>query len=712
MNEEGGLNLGKSLGVIRRQLHVVIGISILVAGAAALKAWLEPPLFKSRFELLTEPVTLETQVISSTNSQTLSSREEIVSVEADELKLKILKNPKILSPILEKLQDKYPNLNEKSLQRSLVLTTILKSSKSGNILEVTYQHNNKNQVQDVLNEVANTYLKYSLDARQSDINQGIVFLDRQLPILREKVDQLQNKLQGLRQENNLIDPVAQAELLSAQLDKLNQEQQGVRVELAETRMLAASQQQGTSKLTQEISASVLETPRYQDLRKEILAIDVELAKQSAVWTEKNPEIQFLQEKRQNLRSLLDQESKQIGEEIQSRTSQRILELTLRDKALTQAIKGLELKIKLLSVTTRKYVDLQRELNIVTDNLTQFITKREALKIDAAQQQVPWEMLTPPHEPEALSSSIKRNLLLGTILGLLLGIASAMGLDKLSNLIYTPEEIYEIMNVPILGIIPFNKKVENTEVNHSSGFSSRNDMDTSYADHSNLLQLNSTSAFTEAFNSLYTNLCLLTPDNPIGSLVISSAGPEEGKSTVTLYLGLTAAGMGRRVLLVDTNLRNPKLHERVGLMNVLGLSDLIYRNNLDPHSIIQRSGRDDNLFVLTCGQLPPDPIRLLSSEKMKSLMKRLHDSFDLVIYDAPCLIGLADTHLLANQTDGVVLVTALGQIQTSELENAQEQLALSRTQIWGIVANKSHSVSGFKSRFLLKEQSPPVGEYLR
>ena len=315
------------------------------------------------------------------------------------------------------------------------------------------------------------------------------------------------------------------------------------------------------------------------------------------------------------------------------------------------------------------------------------------------------MLTPPYEPRALSSGIKRNVVLGAILGLLLGIACAMAFDQLSSLIHTPEEIQEIIKRPILGIIPFNRNGENSEVNKKSIISSQNNSNRSQLSPINLLQISPSSPFTEAFNSFYTNLCLLTPDNTISSLVVSSAGLGEGKSTIALYLGLTAAGMGQRVLLVDTNLRNPKLHERVGLINVLGLSDLIYRNNLDPHTIIQRSGRDKNLFVLTCGQLPPDPIRLLSSEKMKSLMKRLHDSFDLVIYDSPHLVGLADTHLLANLTDGIVLVTALGEVQHSALELAQEQLALSRTQIWGIVANKSYLESGFQSRFLVKEQDP-------
>ncbi|MEM8778656.1 MAG: polysaccharide biosynthesis tyrosine autokinase, partial [Cyanobacteria bacterium P01_G01_bin.49] len=694
-NEEGGLNLGKLVGVVRRQTHVVVGVSFLVVTAALLKTSLEDPLFRSQVELLTEPVTFETQVLSSTNSQTLSSREETIAVEADEIKLKILKSPRSLSPIVKKLQDKYPELDYDSLERNLDLKTSIQNNDSGNILEISYQNNNENQVRDVIDEVSKAYLRYSLETRQSNIMKGISFLDRQLPVLNREVDLLQGKLQKLREQKNLIDPIVQAELLSAQLDGFKQEQQAVQIDLTEARKLdAASQQQKrVSSIIEPISASVIETERYQDLKKQLLSVETELAKQSAIWTEATPQIQLLRDQRQNLLSLLNNETQQIGEEIQISASQRILQLSLRDQALGEAIRNLELKIKDLSATTRQYVDIQRDLEIATNNLTQFIAKREALKIDVSQQQVPWQILTPPPEdPEALSSGLKRNLVLGTVLGLLLGIACAIGLDTLSDLIYTPEEIQEIIQAPILATIPFNKKVEDFDINSISNDFFREAANVTQIGQNELFQLSQTSAFTEAFNSLYTNICLSSPDKPLKSLVVSSACRGEGKSTIALHLGLIAAGVGRRVLLVDTNLRDPQLHKQVGFMNAFGLTDLIYRDDLHPHSIIQHTWREENLSVLTCGQLPPDPIKLLSSEKMKNLMYKLQESFDLVIYDAPSLVGLADTYLLANQVDGIILVTALGQIRRAELEEAQEQLAFSRTPLLGIVANKSNSGS--------------------
>ena len=691
ISEEGGLNLSRFVGVIYRQSYIVVAVSVLVGGAAFLKAWFEPPIFTSRVELLTEPVTLETQILSSTNPDTLSSREEVVSVEADELKLKILKSPRILSPVVNKLEDKYPDLNYNSLADNLDVKTTLQSTKAGNILKITYRNNNENQVRDIIHEVANTYLNYSLETRQSDIKQGIAFLDQQLPTLRKEVDLLQEKLQQLRQKNNLIDPITQAELLSNQLDSFKKEQEMVRVDLAQARMLNASQQaEITSNTTGNISASILETQRYQDLKKQLLLVDTELTKQSAIWTEETPQIKLLQEQRQNLLSLLNRETQQIEEEVQIRASQRWLELTSRDKALTQAINGLENKIKHLSATTREYAHLQRELEIATKNLTQFITKRGALRIDAAQKQIPWEILTPPDEPQAQSSGVKKNLVLGTILGFLVGIAGALCWDKLNDLIYTPEEIQEIINVPLLGNIPFDKEAIDHSIYIYNLLNARfgeasNIMESRYG---NSLQISLASTFTESFNSLYTNICFATPDNPLSCLTVSSVGDGEGKTTITCHLGLTAAVAGKRVLLVDANLRNPELHKQTGLKNVPGLTDLIYQDHLDPHSVIQQFGSEENLFVLTCGSPHPAPLTLLSSEKVKILMKELHNSFDLVIYDAPSLKGLSDTSLLANRTNGIVLVTALGQIRRSELEQVKNKLVLSRTKIWGIVVNKS------------------------
>jgi capsular exopolysaccharide synthesis family protein len=146
-------------------------------------------------------------------------------------------------------------------------------------------------------------------------------------------------------------------------------------------------------------------------------------------------------------------------------------------------------------------------------------------------------------------------------------------------------------------------------------------------------------------------------------------------------------MGQRVLLVDANLRFPTLHKRVGLMNIQGLTDVISAD-LEWSNVIERSPIEDNLFVLSAGPIPPDPVRLLASQKMQELMDQLQASFDLVIYDTPPLLGFADANLLAANTNGVILVAGLGNLKRTVFQQALEEIQVSGTPILGVVANKA------------------------
>ncbi|MGA7932883.1 MAG: CpsD/CapB family tyrosine-protein kinase, partial [Kovacikia sp.] len=145
--------------------------------------------------------------------------------------------------------------------------------------------------------------------------------------------------------------------------------------------------------------------------------------------------------------------------------------------------------------------------------------------------------------------------------------------------------------------------------------------------------------------------------------------------------------GQKVLLVDTDLRIPQLHNRLELANTCGLSHVISLD-LDAEQAIQQSPLDANLFVLTAGQVPPDPTRLLSSQKMHNLMGQFQKTYDLVIYDSPPLLGLADTKLLAAKTDGIVMVAKVGQTKSAVLTQALDEIKLSSVAVLGIVANAS------------------------
>jgi capsular exopolysaccharide synthesis family protein len=276
-------------------------------------------------------------------------------------------------------------------------------------------------------------------------------------------------------------------------------------------------------------------------------------------------------------------------------------------------------------------------------------------------------------------------------------------EKMDRVFHSPDELKDSTGLPILGRIPFEKKLKGRTTNPGA----ENALEFEFERRSYGY---SASPFLEAFRSLHANLHFLTPDHPIRSLAISSAVPGDGKSTTATFLAQAAAAMGQRVLLVDADLRRSQIHVATDLPNVWGLSNVI-SSEINADDVIQRSPVEDNLYVLTAGQVPPDPTRLLSSKKMQKLVERFQESFDLVIFDTPPMLGLADARLLATHVDGIVMVVGLGRTDRAVLTEVLYGLRMSRARVFGIIANgvKDYAASStsYYQRYYTQAPRPEV-----
>jgi len=696
-NEEGGLNLGQVGATLRRRALLIAGVTGVVATAAVLKAETDPPVYQGKFEILTKPVTGESRAVSNV-PQTLGSQEGIAPPEqVVQTTIKVLESRAILDPVIKKLQEKYQTKYPK-LDYDLIASILQIQAQQQNILEVGFKSPDPELVSDVLTLVKDAYVQYSLEERQDEVKQAIKFVDEQKQPLDERVKAWQQRLRIIRQKNNLVEPAQKAQEISNQVATLTQQRAENRVQLEQMRATYEDLKRELAQQPGERAGnSVLsENPRYQKILDQIQTVDIEVKKGAAKLTNDNPSLQFLQEQKANLLPMLTGEENRVKRDYES----RIRALEARDKSLGEKIDSFNKYLRELAVTIREYDDIQRELKIATDGLTQFSTKKQALQIEQAQSLPSWKLLDPQleevKEPRAVADSAKRNLALGTMLGLLLGTGAALVADKLSNVLYSSKDLKEATGLPLLGVVPLRKELGTLARQEAGGG----------------LQQAARASFFEVFRSLYTNILLLGSDTPIRSLVISSAAEEDGKTTVAIHLALAAAAMGQRVLLVDANLRSPTVHNRVGLMNIQGLTDVISQD-LDWNNVIERSPLEDNLFVLSAGPIPPDPIRLVASQKMQDLMSELQGAFDLVIYDTPPLVGFADANLLAANTNGLILVAGLGNLKRTIFQQALEELQVSGTPILGVIANKSkdatpasysyyqqyykHSTSGERSR---------------
>ncbi|MEQ8972298.1 MAG: polysaccharide biosynthesis tyrosine autokinase [Coleofasciculus sp. C1-SOL-03] len=660
--------------------------------------------YQGSFKLLVEPVTAEGQLrdqfLLSQNQNLDIQRVQIEKSLLDyETQIRVLQSPQILMPVIQQLQVQYPEIDYSSLKNSLSISRITyekdDKEEGTKILEVRYHDQNSNKIEFVLEELAQAYLNYSLQERQKSIQQGLKFIKAQLPDLQQQVDTLQGQLQNLRQQYNLVNPNVADQALTGHLRDIQTERLNTEIQLAETRALYQTLQK---QLTEADATAILsqEAIAYGSLIDELQKVEAEIASESPLFRADSPPMEILRERQQNLRLLLNQESQNILENIIG----QIEGLEERYNTIVKTENQINQKLEQLPIVTRQTADLERKLEVATDNLKEFLKKREALRLDAAQQEIPWQLINPPQlsstESGTLipveSTSIKRPFAVAVVLSVLLGIGVGFLVEVLHTVFHTPDEIKGATRLPILGVIPFTKKLkklpqksqqlaivaqvaELTPTPKPHRWSHNGDQAYSY----------STSPFIEAFRSLYTNIRLLSSKRAIQSLAISSAIPGDGKTTVAVYLAKTAAAIGQRVLLIDTDLRRPQLHTRLDLPNTQGLSDIIAAE-VNLQDAIQKSPLEENFFVLTAGQSLSDPIRLLSSDKMQYLMDQVSAQFDLVIYDTPPLLGLGDGNLLAAKADGTILVVGIEKTDRSLVMKAFDGLKIARASVLGIVAN--------------------------
>ncbi|MEP0781503.1 polysaccharide biosynthesis tyrosine autokinase [Microcoleus sp. ZQ-A2] len=706
-NDDDDLNLRQLLTVFRRRAIVVVGVAIAVTSAIGFWSFRQEPKYESRFQLLVEPVTAEGGKLNKL-AQVPGVTDVPYSVLDYDTQIQVLRSPNLMSPILQEIQKRYPEVS----YDSLITSTQLKIGRfeETKILEVRYRDTDAKKVREVLHQVARGYLRYSLQERQMNLKKGIEFVDSQLPQLRLRVDKLQADLQAFRQRNELLDPESQSQQLAMRVNTIEQQQVDTQVKIRENQSLYATltSQLGLQPEQAIATTSLSEAPRYQQLLNQLQEIEAKIAKESARFTEESPTIVALRNQQRNLLPLLEQESqKVIGTNLQqagvtndspssirNQLSQQLVDaanqiqvLQMRQKAIAQAERLLNQQVRQMPVIARQYTDLQRELNVATESLNRFLGVREGLQIEVAQKSLPWQIILKPEAPKfPVSPNNERNLVLGAIAGLLLGTVVALMVERLDNVFHSPDELKDRTKLPLLGVIPYSKQLK--QMMPSVAFADKMpEPEEALPKKINRRQPQwyKASPFLESFRSLHTNIRFLGSDTPIHSLVISSATPGDGKSTVSVHLAQAAAAMGQRVLLVDADLRLPQVHKVLGLDNQIGLSNVI-ATGCTAKQAIQRLPMWDHLYVLTAGQLPPDPTRLLSSKKMLYLMEQFHAVFDLVIYDTPPVLGLADGQLLAAHTNGVVMVGGLGKTDRSIMMQSLDRLRISNATVLGVVAN--------------------------
>jgi capsular exopolysaccharide synthesis family protein len=277
-----------------------------------------------------------------------------------------------------------------------------------------------------------------------------------------------------------------------------------------------------------------------------------------------------------------------------------------------------------------------------------------------------EAATPPAVP--IQPKPLRNVLLGLIAGVMITVLTAFTLELLDDTIKTPEEVNQHLRLPVIGLIGEIEAIKSKNGAQYSGV---------------FVAENPLSPIAEAFRTLRANLDFASVDKPIKTLLITSVGPGEGKSTVAVNLAAIMAQRERKVILLDADLRRPTIHHYLGLSNRRGLTDLL-REQTKAVNVISSWGNPP-IDVILSGDLPPNPTELLESEKMTRILAELKDEADILIADSPPAI-VADPIALSAKMDGVLLIVEPGKTKIGAAQVLLEQLHRAGARIIGVVLN--------------------------
>ena len=708
------LNLKPLLRTFQRKTLIIIGIIGLVGAGVYYKISAGQKTYQGNFRMLVEPVTTEARIA---DPSALANRGEGGGVPSRDFfsldyptQLEILQSPQMLSAIAKQVQKRYPKVTTDFIKQGLVVVRVGENELTiTKILEVRFIGRDPAIVESVLQETKKKYLKYSLDERKTRIGEGVKFIEDQLPGLNKRVNDLKSDLQMIQQRQKITDPKEQGAQLIEQVRTVESLELETQRLLQEQKTLYANLQKQLDFTPDEaIAASALsEEPQYKDLLTKVKEVEGQIAVETARFKSANPIVEALERKRANLVALLNQQTQRIlgqnlvGTTANSKvqnfqnsirmglikqlvdTANQIQVLEARSQALAQTKNNLSREVREFPSIARRYNELQQQLDIAARTRDQLLSQRETLRVQAAQSQVPWEMISEPQIPRdgkghpiPVAANNKNKFVMVAVGALVLGLGSAILIEKLHDIFYCADDVKDAVEAPLLGEIPLDKNAKNFPPSIANAYA--------YLEGKERNKKNA-AEFIEAFDSLYTNIRFLSSNRTISSLAVGSATVGEGKSTVALNLAHVAALAGQRVLLVDANLHSPSLHLLLELPNVKGLSNLLDHQNA-PNEIIQRSHLADNLFVLTAGLPISGTARRLASSQMQYLMEELQATFDLVIYDTPALVDSKDANFLAARTDGILMVVAIRQVNFSVVQKVFSQLENFGIPCLGTVAN--------------------------
>jgi capsular exopolysaccharide synthesis family protein len=527
------------------------------------------------------------------------------------------------------------------------------------------------QFPDLAAQVPNTlsagYIQQNLETRFVATQQAKEWLTGQLEDLKAKVERADEALQSFGSKHDIVSLEEKENVTMQRLTELND----TLTKAESERMAKEALYRQTKDRNFDALPSILENKLIMDLRQVHIQLEAQYTKLSETYKPEYPEMVRLRSQMQSIQKRIDAE---IGKIITSIKND--YELGLRKEALLrQAFDQQKAKVMEMKEKAIQYNILKREADTNKELYKGLLQRMKEAGVSAGIMASNIQVVDEAEVPTRPFKPNKRlNLLLAAIVGLFLGVGLAFFFEYLDNTVKTPEDVEELIRLPSFGMVP--------EISY--GRRRRLERGASYP-----VELvtfgHPKSILSEAFRNIRTSILLSSSERPPKRIVITSANLAEGKTTVAINTGIALSQTGANVVLVDGDMRKPRIHTIFNEEDGAGLSNFL-SGNTEFDSIIKKT-EIPNLSYVPCGPIPPNPSELLGSNLFKKMLESLGERFDHIMIDSPPVLGFADALILSRCVDGVILVAMGGKTPRETLQRAKEVLLQVNAKVLGVVINR-------------------------
>ena len=561
------------------------------------------------------------------------------------------------------------------------------------VIEIKFSSPDPRLSSAVVSSLISNYIEHNFKTKYESTMHTSEFLSQQLVDLQMKVEESQAKLVKYQQESGILGLDEKQNVVTVKLNDLNQQltaAQGDRIQKEANHQLALS---GNPELIPAVSDSKV----IDHLKEQESDLESQLAQLSGQLGSAHPRVIALRNQIRQVRESIHAESNKLA----GRMTNEYRAAVQREKMLQSAFQSQKGEASRLNQSSIQYEILKHEAESNRQLYEGLLQKMKEASVSAGLRSGNIQVVDVPRPAERPSKpNIPLYLGLAFLGSLTLGTAAAFFMERLDTTVNSPDDIQMASGLTALGMIPYNRNLEilgngnrKSRPGKSLSIITNEQKNAEVGVHSR-----PQSKFAESYRALRTSLLLSMPDIPPQVILVTSALPQDGKTSVSANMALTLAQNGGRVLLVDADMRRPRLHETLGMSaSSTGLSTLLaggfgailWQPRVEhtlQDMVIVPSPQLPNLFVLLAGSVPPHPAELLSSMAMKELLKKWRNEYDHIVIDSPPILYATDGVILSPLVDSIILVVRSKRTTKQALRNARDILAQVNANVSGVVLN--------------------------